>query len=130
MTTGPGPTIGGVDAPEDDDLHAEFCRELADLRQFLSGPRRAALEQAVRRLREGAGIDEVIAGLDVTITGPLLARQAEADPPTAVGAPGPPVRGAYLCPVGACRRVERRRAGEGPPECLVHERVLSFVADA
>ncbi|CAL9420098.1 hypothetical protein SUDANB96_01847 [Streptomyces sp. enrichment culture] len=111
----------------DDDLHAEFCRELANLR-LVSGPRRAALEQAVRRLREGAGIDEVLAGLDVTFLEPLLARQA--DPPTPVGAPGPPVRGAYLCPVGACRRFERRRAGQGPPECLVHERVLSFVADA
>ncbi|MFI9149135.1 hypothetical protein [Streptomyces sp. NPDC053367] len=118
-----------MDLPQDDDLHAQFCRELATLR-LLSGPRRAALEQAVRRLREGADIGEVIAGLDVPLVDPLLARQGEAGPPTAVGAPGPPVRGAYLCPVGACRRVERRRAGEGPPECLVHERVLSFVPDA
>ncbi|WP_424856135.1 hypothetical protein [Streptomyces sp. SAI-170] len=117
-----------MDLPEDDDLHAQFCRELATLRLMSFGPRRAALEQAVRRLREGADIDEVLAGLDVTVTAPLRARQGET--PTAVGAPGPPVRGAYLCPVGACRRVERRRAGEGPPECLVHERVLSFVPDA
>lgn len=108
----------------DDDLHAEFCRELATLR-LLSGPRRAALEQAVRRLREGADIGEVLASLDVTLTAPLLARA-----PTPVGAPGPPVRGSYLCPVGACHRVELRRAGQGPPECLVHERVLTFVADA
>ncbi|MFJ8080636.1 hypothetical protein ACIQ6Y_08370 [Streptomyces sp. NPDC096205] len=119
-----------MDLPEDDDLHAQFCRELATLRLLSGGPRRAALEQAVRRLREGADIDEVIAGLDVTLIGPLLVREGKVDTPTAVGAPGPPVRGAYLCPVGACRRVERRRAGEGPPECLVHERVLSFVPDA
>ncbi|MFI6032678.1 hypothetical protein ACIBBD_00575 [Streptomyces sp. NPDC051315] len=107
----------------DDDLQAEFCRELATLR-LLSGPRRAALEQAVRRLREGAAIGEVLAALDVTLTAPLAVRG-----PTAVGVPGPPVRGSYICPVGACRRVERRRPGQGPPECLVHERVLSFVAD-
>ncbi|MER6347750.1 hypothetical protein ACWC10_29435 [Streptomyces sp. NPDC001595] len=111
--------------PADDDLHAEFCRELATLR-LLSGPRRAALEQAVRRLRQGADFAEVLRDLDVTVTGPLLARHA----PTAVGAPGPPVEGLYLCPVGRCGRVEQRLSGQGPPECLVHERVLDFVADS
>jgi hypothetical protein len=118
------PTIDPVE-PADDDLQAEFCRELATLR-LLSGPRRAALEQAVLRLREGADFDEVLRSLDVTLTGPLLARHA----PTPVGAPGPPVEGVYLCPADRCGRVEQRRAGQGPPECLVHERVLRFVADA
>ncbi|PWI18897.1 hypothetical protein DI272_35705 [Streptomyces sp. Act143] len=94
--------------------------------RLFSGPRRAALEQAVRRLREGAAIDEVVSSLPVGVTGPLLARHA----PPPVAAPGPPVPGLYLCPVGACNRAEQRYAGQGPPECLVHERVLTFVPDA
>ncbi|MFJ3668378.1 hypothetical protein ACIPSE_18240 [Streptomyces sp. NPDC090106] len=110
----------------DSDLQAEFCRELAALRLMSRGPLRASLEQAVRRLREGADFAAVLASLDVSVTGPLQARHA----PTQVAAPGPPVTGLYLCPIGACRRTERRHAGEGPPECLVHERVLTFVPDA
>jgi len=119
-----GFTISSVE-PADNDLHAEFCRELATLRLF-SGPRRAALEQAVRRLREGAAVDEVIAALPVSVTEPLRGRSA----PPPVATHGPPVPGTYLCPVGACHRVEQRYAGDGPPECLVHERVLTFVPDA
>ncbi|MEU6378084.1 hypothetical protein [Streptomyces sp. NPDC046909] len=106
-------------------VHADFCRELAILR-LLSGPRRAALEQAVRRLREGADFAEVFGSLDVRVTAPLTGRAA----PPPVAAPGPPVPGRYLCPVGVCHRDEQRYAGEGPPECLVHERVLTFVPDA
>lgn len=106
-------------------LHADFCRELAVLR-MLSGPRRAAFEQAVRRLREGADFGEVLRSLDPAVTDPLLGRHA----PTPVATPGPPVPGHYLCPIGACQRVEQRFAGEGPPECLLHERVLTFVPDA
>jgi len=119
-----GFTISPVE-PTDSDLHAEFCRELAVLR-LMSGPRRAALEQAVRRLREGAAVDEVIAALPVSVTEPLRGRNA----PPPVATHGPPVPGTYLCPVGACPRVEQRYAGDGPPECLVHERVLTFVPDA
>ncbi|MEV7887858.1 hypothetical protein ACWD3I_33395 [Streptomyces sp. NPDC002817] len=105
-------------------LHADFCRELAVLR-MLSGPRRAEFEQAVRRLREGADFGEVLRSLAPAITDPLLGRHA----PTPVAAPGPPVPGRYLCPIDACQRVEQRFAGEGPPECLLHERVLTFVPD-
>ncbi|WP_329340104.1 hypothetical protein OG866_32050 [Streptomyces sp. NBC_00663] len=113
--------------PADSDLHAEFCRELATFR-LLSGSRRAALEQAVRRLREGAAIDEVLDGLGFG----LLDRQNLRGglPTRAADTPGPPVPGTYLCPVGACHRTEKRYAGHGPPECLVHERVLTFVPDA
>lgn len=124
MRGGGGFTIGSVEAAESD-LHAEFCRELAILR-VLSRDRRAALEQAVRRLREGAAFAEVFASLDVSVTRPL--RERHAPPP--VAAPGPPVPGTYLCPMSACHRVEQRFAGQGPPECLVHERVLTFVPDA
>ncbi|NNN38370.1 hypothetical protein HLK59_50440 [Streptomyces sp. S3(2020)] len=106
-------------------LHAEFCRELAVLR-MLSGPRRAALEQGVRRLREGADFGEVLRALDPAVTDPMFVRVA----PTPVASPGPPVPGRYLCPTGACQRVEQRFAGEGPPECLLYERVLTFVPDA
>jgi hypothetical protein len=120
-----GSTIAPMAAP-DDDQHAQFCRELATLR-LLSGPRRAALEQAVRRLREGADFQDVVGDLGVDILAPPNPRTAG---PTPVGAPGPPVRGSYICPVGACHRVEQRLAGQGAPECLVHERVLSFVPDA
>ncbi|MFI9830744.1 hypothetical protein ACIHIX_23990 [Streptomyces sp. NPDC051913] len=109
------------------DLHAEFCRELAILR-LISGPRRAALEQAVRQVREGAAIAEVLDGLGFD----LLDRQTLRGglPTRAADTPGPPVPGTYLCPLGACHRTEKRYAGQGPPECLVHERVLTFVPDA
>lgn len=129
MGSGVGSYDRDMALPEDpaalSTLHAEFCRELAVLR-MLSGPRRAVLEQAVRRLREGADFGEVLDSLDPVVTDPLLARHA----PTPVARPGPPVPGRYLCPVGVCHRAEQRFAGEGPPECLLHERVLTFVPDA
>jgi hypothetical protein len=109
----------------DDDLHAEFCRELGTLR-LLAEPPSAALEQAVRQLREGADFGTVLAGLDVSLIEPLRSR-AGLPPPVAV--PGAPVRGTYICPVGACRRVEKRRPGQGPPECLIHEQRLNFIAE-
>jgi hypothetical protein len=119
--------------PADDDTsrsdpYAEFCRELNKVRPLYSGVRRAALERAVRQLREGADIYGILAELGIPVTEPPLYGRGAS--PTPVGSPGPPVRGGYLCPVGACLRVEERRAGEGPPECLVHERVLTFVPDA
>jgi hypothetical protein len=121
-----GFTIRSVEAAESD-VQAEFCRELATLRLF-SGPRRAALEQAVRRLREGAPVAEVLDGLGIELMDPHEARAGL--PTRAAGSPGPPVPGLYLCPVGVCNRAEQRYAGQGPPECLVHERVLTFVPDA
>ncbi|MFF7444927.1 MULTISPECIES: hypothetical protein [unclassified Streptomyces] len=129
MTSADGDTPYG-------ELHAEFCRELALLRAFQRGARRAALEQAVRRLREGADFSEVFESLGVEVTASLstsrhatpVGSPGAAPPP--VGGPGAPVRGQYLCPAGACDRVEQRRAAEGPPECLLHERVLTFVPDA
>ncbi|MGP4112436.1 hypothetical protein ACTWP5_16190 [Streptomyces sp. 4N509B] len=122
-----------------EEMRADFCGSLARLRQMALGAaprRRADLERIVRDARRGRDIRPLLLaggwlgddGPDTPRGDPSGRNAGSGYMPPAVSGPRPPVPGDYVCPDGSCTRVERRRPGQGPPECLLLERVLTFVA--
>ncbi|MGP3968611.1 hypothetical protein [Streptomyces sp. 6N223] len=129
-----------------EDLRAQFCADLPALRRLTRGAagqrRRAELERIARAARQGEDITPLLVAAGLLVPDDEDALLAAGAPPhdsersgsrfplpTAVGGPGRPVSGDYVCPDGGCSRVERRGPSEPVPECEVHRRALRLMAD-
>jgi hypothetical protein len=122
---------------EQDDL-ARFCTDLGPLRALLRGPAgaaaRALVEQVVEAARRGEPVAAQIAQIALLDVAGVLSYDDEpvfrGPPPRLSDLALPPVTGGYVCPMGACSRVESRRPGSPVPRCGVHQQALRFRTDA
>jgi hypothetical protein len=120
-------------------LLAQFCADLGQLRWLLRGPAsatlRAVVEQAAWAARHGEPIGPWLARL-LHDSGGSGGSPADSDvtrdvlPPRLPDVDTPPVTGIYRCPRDVCSRVEVRRAGSELSSCDIHEQALRFVADS
>jgi hypothetical protein len=119
-----------------ENVRAEFCAVLKMLRRLTRGvaqrQRRVELERIVLAARRGEDVTPLLAAVGWADSAGASHRSSEFTAPTTLGSlgGGKPVTGGYVCPDGSCSRVERRAPGEGPPECLIQEKILRFVAES
>jgi hypothetical protein len=109
---------------------ALFCVLLPELRGYAAVEGwQAELLAAVGELRAGSRpVTEVLEDFwrGLGLPGPTRADGPAGFEPVPGAEPAPPPRGAYLCPRGACGRVERRSPGGPLPECAVFDEPLAF----
>jgi hypothetical protein len=92
--------------------------------------RRAQLELIARAARDGEDIGPLLRAAGLLDDEPdttTVPRDSEHPPPTAIGGPGKPVSGDYVCPDSRCTRVERRGPSQPVPECEVLGKTLRLV---
>lgn len=109
---------------------ARFCAELSSLREALRDrPRlRALLDEAERAARGGRPAAPLLAQIGIAVgegDSTWVGRGSSYPMP----APQHVVPGVYLCPVGACARVDVRAPGDAVPTCHLHDRALRFAPD-